>query len=65
MVRAVAIAAILATTHVLALRYAMRRARRAGPRGLIGRATAGRLRHVPAGATAAGYFAAFFLRSAQ
>ena len=35
------------------------------PRGLIGGATAGRLRHVPAGAPAAGYFAAFFLRSAQ
>ena len=33
--------------------------------GFIGGATAGRLRHVPAGATAAGYFAAFFLRSAQ
>ena len=39
--------------------------RQVRPRGLIGRATAGRLRHVPAGATAAGYFAAFFLRSAQ
>ena len=35
------------------------------PRGLIGEATSGRVRHVPAGAPKAGYFAAFFLRSAQ
>ena len=35
------------------------------PRWLIGGATSGRVRHVPAGAPKAGYFAAFFLRSAQ
>ena len=35
------------------------------PRWLIGGATSGRVRHVLAGAPKAGYFAAFFLRSAQ
>ena len=35
------------------------------PRWLIGGATSGRVPHVPAGAPKAGYFAAFFLRSAQ
>ena len=33
--------------------------------GSSGGATSGRVRHVPAGAPKAGYFAAFFLRSAQ
>ena len=53
------------TSHTKQVILARRLTRQVRPRGLIGRATAGRLRHVPAGATAAGYFAAFFLRSVQ